>query len=98
MKKYPILGTTDFIPFDMMLEHEEQCLKNHYQSVQRLAERGGTSYMETYYILHDSKFIHHEPKDMPRYEFTAKRAVQAMAYEWIMKKDLLGDNNGNNKS
>lgn len=89
MKKYPILGTSEYIPFEMMLEHEEQCHANHNQSVQRLAERGGTDYLETYYILNDSKFIKPDDKKVSRYAENARRIVHALAYEWLIKNNQL---------
>ena len=32
MKKYPILKTNEYNPFEMMLEHERQCFENHGNS------------------------------------------------------------------
>ena len=89
MKKYPILGTTEYIPFEMMLEHEKQCYINHNQSVQRLAERGGTDYLETYYILNDSKYLYHAKDDTERYIQNARRLVHALAYEWLIRNNQL---------
>lgn len=94
MKKYPILEKPKgvYIPFEMMLEHEEQCYINHGQSVETLASRGGTDYFETFYILHDSKYIlHPEWTDKEREEKrqVAKRYVLSMAYEWMMNHRLL---------
>ena len=96
MKKYPIIygNGNEFIPFDMMLEHEEQCLKNHTQTVNELASRGGTSYLETYYILKNHKYVFHNAEDMEKLEEKARDVVHAMAYKWLMEKI----NNGNNKS
>lgn len=93
MKHYPILHSNgEYIPFDMMLEHEEQCLSNHSQSVETLASRGGTCYLETYYILNNSPYKMHHPKDHEEYdilEFKARRIVHALVYEWIMKNNML---------
>ena len=90
MKKYPILHSKgEYIPFEMMLEHEEQCYKNHSQSVETLASRGGTCYLETYYILNDSPFKTHNSQDYDRLEFNARRVVHALVYEWLMKNNKL---------
>ena len=91
MGKYPIQYkyNNEFIPIEMMLEHEEQCHINHGQSVIRLAERCGTSYLETYYILNDSKFKHHNVEEYERLEKDARRVVQAKAYEWLMEHNKL---------
>ena len=90
MNKYPILHSKgEYIPFEMMLEHEEQCYKNHSQSVETLAKRGGTTYLETYYILNDSPFKHCEPQNYDRYEYNARRIIHALVYEWLMKNNLL---------
>ena len=89
MKKYPIIKTNEYIPFEMMLEHEEQCFKNHGQSVQRLSERGGTDYLETYYILNDSEYKKHNNDDLERLQFNARRIVHALVYEWLMKNNKL---------
>lgn len=89
MKKYPILKTNEYIPFEMMLEHEKQCFKNHGQSVQRLFERGGTDYLETYYILNDSEYKIPNNVDLERLQYNARRIVHALVYEWLMKNNKL---------
>lgn len=93
MERFPIQyqNRGEFIPLGLMLEHEEQCLKNHHQSVQQLAKRGGTSYVETYYILNDSEYKKPRLKEMEelgRYEENARRIVHAKAYEYLMNNDL----------
>ncbi len=60
MKEFPILISNqkgkEYIPYDIIKPHEEQALKNHYQTLDRLAERGGLSWSEAYAVLTDSKF------------------------------------------
>ena len=93
MKRFPILKSGgEYIPFEMMKEHEEQCYKNHNQSVETLASRGGTSYIETYYILNDSK-VKTRPcsaQEYDRLNFNARRIVHALSYEWLMKNNKIG--------
>lgn len=92
MKKFPIQykNKNEYIPFDMILEHDEQCKKNHCgQSAQRLAERHGTSYLEAYYIINDSGFKHPDTDKADRYEENARSIVHAKSYEWLMKNNKL---------
>ena len=92
MKKYPILEKNGaYIPFEMMLEHENQCYINHGQSVETLARRGGTDYIETFFILHDSKYANNARYGTEEYDKkveVAKRYVLSMAYEWCMEHGL----------
>lgn len=59
MKEFPIMKNKgkEYIPYDVIKPHEEQALKNHCgQTLDRLAERGGLSWVEAYAVLTDSKF------------------------------------------
>lgn len=65
MKLFPIMAeyggrikekTTDFIPYEVIAYHENQALKNHYQTLQRLTERGGLSYDEVLAVLEDRNY------------------------------------------
>lgn len=47
------LGCPKSVPWSLVKEHESQCLANHHQSVQRLAERGGLSPEELVCVLRD---------------------------------------------
>lgn len=44
------------IPWDMILPHERQALRNHSQTLKRLAERGGLSASEAVAVLEDRDF------------------------------------------
>lgn len=46
------------VPWDFVLEHERQALANHDQTVARLAERGGLSWTELYFVILDAKYAH----------------------------------------
>lgn len=58
MNKFPILGSKpkEYIPLDIIEPHENQALKNHGQTLKRLAERGGLSWIEALCILEDREF------------------------------------------
>lgn len=44
------------VPWDLMLQHEDQCQRNHSQSVQRLHERGGLDACEAVAALEDREW------------------------------------------
>lgn len=41
------------VSFDLVKRHEAQAKKNHYQTVERLAERGGLSWFELLMVMSD---------------------------------------------
>lgn len=47
------LGCPRLIPWVVLLKHEDRALKNHGQSLKRLAERGGLDASETVAILEE---------------------------------------------
>jgi hypothetical protein len=55
---FPILDDSELkkIPWDVIKNHEEQALKNHDQTLERLRERGGLSWVETACVLSDKSF------------------------------------------
>jgi hypothetical protein len=95
MRRFPVrynykgLTKEEYIPLAMMIEHEKQCIANHGQNVDRLAQNGGINYLEAYFILKD-KFIDLYMEDWDEeLEYRAKNLVQGMAYRWLMEKGLL---------
>ena len=54
--------TTDYIPYYIITPHEKQALKNHGQTLERLAERGGLGYDEALAILEDRDYLYIEQK------------------------------------
>ena len=54
--RFPIQGGPS-IPWDMIAPHETQCVRNHGQSLERLAERGGLSPSEALAILDDENWF-----------------------------------------
>jgi hypothetical protein len=96
MRRFPVrynsenLTKEEYIPLAMMIEHENQCIANYGQNVDKLAQNGGTNYLETYFILKD-KFLdlYLEDGDDELLESRAKNLVQGMAYRWLMENGLL---------
>lgn len=54
--KFPILGTGESIPWDAIISHEKQAIRNHGQTLRRLAERGGLDYTEVLAVLEDRDY------------------------------------------
>lgn len=53
----PILQHPEFrLPWALIAPHEAQARTNHYQSLERLAQRGGLSFCEAAAILEDRKW------------------------------------------
>lgn len=90
MKCYPIKNKTEYIPYDMMLEHEAQCRMNVQKTVEKSAKMGGISYLDAYFILKDEPFnMYMDTDDMAKLEDRARNLVQAMVYRWLMNNSLL---------
>ena len=54
---FPILGSGGAkIDLQLVADHGKQAQANHYQTVARLAERGGLSWCEVYAVLHNRKY------------------------------------------
>jgi hypothetical protein len=55
MKTFPILGSTKTkeIPWSLIEPHREQALRNHAQTLEQLASRGGLDPRETMAVLLD---------------------------------------------
>lgn len=53
-KQFPILGAGGVkIDWQLVFDHGAQARANHYQTVVRLAERGGLSWSELHAVLHN---------------------------------------------
>ena len=79
-KEFPILksnGAT--IPWESIATHEAQALRNHGQSLEKLASRGGLSWCEALAVLRDSKFT-----AMPEEEAKEKVLALLPNQEWIV--------------
>lgn len=54
---FPILqGGGVGIDWEMVLPHAGQAYRNHSQELDRLAERGGLSWLELWFVMHDRDF------------------------------------------
>ena len=55
MKTFPILNSGgESVPWDAVEAHREQAEKNHFQTLEQLAGRGGLSWKELYFTLTNS--------------------------------------------
>lgn len=61
--RFPILGELDEIPWATIAPHESQALKNHYQTLKKLAERGGLAWSEALAILEDRPYTKMNEKE-----------------------------------
>ena len=61
MNKFPILGSEpkEYIPLDIVKLHEKQAIRNHSQTLKRLAERGGLGWIEVLCVLEDREYDFH---------------------------------------
>lgn len=83
-KRFPVLrdvgyrGEKEYIPWEVIAPHEAQAHKNHGQSLERLAARGGLSYREMYAVLRDKEFDSWNRSDFEDifYEFAVLRIVR----------------------
>lgn len=57
MNDFPILGSRENIPWDVIASHEEQAILNHgHQTLRTLAERGGLDWTEALAVLEDRRY------------------------------------------
>ncbi len=83
-KRFPVLhnlghrGEKEYIPWEVIAPHEAQAYKNHGQSLERLASRGGLSYREMYAVLRNKEFDSWNRSDFEDifYEFAVLRIVR----------------------
>lgn len=80
-KDFPILNTNpkEFIPWECIQSHEKQALKNHFQSLKRLAERGGLDWIEALAVLEDRPY-----KSMNMFEAREKVLEIVGQKEWVV--------------
>lgn len=84
MRTFPIqskLRANQAVPFDLVLAHEAQALKNHRQTVERLAERGGLSWIELVAVLRDVSQFSAEIELMQDDEHLAIKVYKALLEE-----------------
>ena len=58
MRMFPILNdpVIQEVPWDFIEPHEAQALRNHNQSLEQLAQRGGLSCAELFYVLQGERW------------------------------------------
>lgn len=78
---FPILGEHgQAVPFDIVLRHQAQAVKNHGQSVHRLAERGGLDWHELLAVLSDVRWR--------QVSTLSKSAARAAAIKIVEREEL----------
>lgn len=75
------------VPWSLIEPHEEQARANHYQTLKRLAERGGLSPLEMQYIIQDRKFVYHN-------DYTAATAEAVAFISDLLTKRYVHRNEG----
>lgn len=48
---FPIIGTNESVPWELVAPFEAQAIKNHSQTLKRLAERGGLDWHELLAVI-----------------------------------------------
>ena len=67
-KRFPLLGlrgNAGSLPWDLIAPHEAQAMKNHDQTLERLAERGGLSYSEAAAVIYGEPWPGRELDEAP---------------------------------
>ena len=84
-REFPILGENSGIPWNAIESHRTQAYKNHNQTIERLAERGGLSWGELLAVLEDRSW-------RPMTEAAAKFRVLQMVVKELdcYRKEALG--------
>lgn len=77
-RRFPIInagnvsGCMIFVPWDLLGPHENQAQKNHGQSLERLAERGGLAPSEALAVLEDRSW----------HEMNLRSAIEILDAKW----------------
>ena len=53
-RRFPIMGSGS-IPWHLLARHEDQAMKNHDQTLEELASRGGLDVQEAIQVMRDQK-------------------------------------------
>lgn len=72
----------DYIPIDFVKKFEAEIMRDHGQTVERLAERGGLSWRELAWNISGEPF--EKIKGQP--EFACKKYVAWFFYKWFMEE------------
>lgn len=66
------------IPWSALAQHEAQAQANHGQSLKRLADRGGLSICEAYYILKDARYPFSSMPDLQKVRIALMQLIYGM--------------------
>ena len=72
-----VLGCPRDVPWDLVAPHERQALRNHDQTLERLAERGGLSPAELLAVLEDLAWSQRSARRDPEAVPALLRAIAA---------------------
>jgi hypothetical protein len=74
------LGCPQSVPWDLVAPHEARAWKNHWQTLERLAERGGLSPHELVAVLRDERLFG-SILQVPLSEIVAELLERVQAFE-----------------
>ena len=72
-RPFPVLDERATIPWGVIASHAAQAKRNHYQTLERLAERGGLGWSELIAVLENREW---------RWDDHAKAKVLALVEKW----------------
>lgn len=84
----------EYIPYNLIAPHEAQAMRNHGQTLQRLAERGGLSWTEITAVLADKTWKELGWKDLPAKEYDERERRAKEAVLAYVKKRSVQNGNG----
>lgn len=90
-KEYPVIGTypLEYVPLEMLLPHEKRVYKNHNQSLEQLAKRGGLDWGEILAILEDRPW-----GDISADRDSNKKSVLRYVSEFLNNFEVTNNGNG----
>ena len=74
-KKFPIIGTGEYIDWNLIEPHRDQAKHNHGQSLEQLADRGGLFWNELLWVLLDKGLWEIKLNSDEDYEKACRRAL-----------------------
>lgn len=89
-KQFPVLNAGAKIDWQLVVDHGKQANANHSQTVERLAERGGLSWIELYYVLNDKPWPRSFTPDVTTTTAIANcRAIEARYLAAVVQPDII---------
>lgn len=78
MRTFPILERgMHSVPWEVIEPHREQAQRNHGQSLERLADRGGLGFFEFWCVMNDISWINVE-SEFAKYEKAGEDLVRRL--------------------